>query len=296
MPLHAVFYTSLALAPLGAATAPGCRCEVSQCCEAFNNSVTLADGSLRNRFENMFYSHLPYQDDPSSHIVVARNHGGYSAACSFLNLVPGVFDQEGVCSELASSMENTTVCDAIAASAQAVDRLQEGLPLLSVFHEPGTCAELQGGACWVSREGEAIYSWQIGRNVEWCASQPWTATSLQRQWSVSCPREGELSIQAHWVDDNRTTCSGDYSGGLQATVTGDNWAGGSDGSPRWRCFDVPRGDIGPRDYRLLAYSIGDLPCVEPGSSTTSPISGSSSTSLAALTGVVAAAVARGAMM
>lgn len=96
-----------------------------------------------------------------------RDSGGYSAACSFLNLVPGVFDQDrgGVCSDLAGGMENTTVCEAISSSAEERDRFLAERPswepfsVTSAFVEPGTCAELHNGTCWESREGDAIYSW-----------------------------------------------------------------------------------------------------------------------------------------
>jgi hypothetical protein len=97
-------------------------------------------------------------------------------------------------------------------------------------------------------------------------------------WMVSCSEgckdddQCGLTISAKWVDGNASTygpfkdsrfdvCSGDYSGGLQATIGADGWTAGSEGSPRWTCFDIPPEQMGSGHSRILAYSIGDLPCV-----------------------------------
>jgi len=232
--------------------------------------------------------------------MVARDRAGYSAACSLLNLIPGVFGEDGACSSSADGARNATVCEAIAASGEASGRLRAGRSVLSVFLEPGTCAELQGGACWESREGNAVYEWDslsMGHWDSWCTSQVPVATPAL-WWSLACPSEGGLGIRAKWVDGNAAdsssqgqgACSRDYPGGLRATLGVDGWTAGSDGSPRWRCFDVPREDMGPSDARILVYSIGNLPCVAP-ATTTAATSGGSSTRLAALAHAVAAAAA-----
>jgi hypothetical protein len=237
--------------------------------------------------------------------MMSRNSSGYSAACSLLNLVPGIFDQDsgGACSDLAFSMGNTTVCEAINASAEEREilsaektyPLSEPFSVLSAFLEPGTCAELQDGACWESREGNATYSWDGEvQDSSWCAVQALVGNA-KLQWSVTCPQEGGLKVQAKWRDDDSTDdCptdgSGNYTDGLDATLGADGWLGGGVGGfPRWQCFDVPGG---PSDYRYLMYSVGELPC---GGNGGPPLnSGSSSTSLAALAHAAAAAVVVGA--
>lgn len=303
MVFRAAVYASLPATLLGAAMAPGCGCEVSHCCEAahFNNSQALRD---------VFNGSLPSY--ASQGYEYFRVRAGFSATCGFLNLVPGAFDENGTCSDLALGMQNTTVCEAIADSAEASDRLQAGRSVLSVFVEPGTCAE--EGACWESREGIATYSWEsfsVGQGGSWCqGSGAENTTGLS--WSISCPSEGPgLGVGAKWVngsaadpDHDKDICSRDYSGGVQATLGADGWMGGSDGSPRWRCFDVPRGDMGPSEFHILLYSVGDLPCVATAtatttagdSTTTHESSGSLRTSLAAFAHATAATAALGAVM
>mmetsp|Transcript_63737 Transcript_63737/g.179414 ORF Transcript_63737/g.179414 Transcript_63737/m.179414 type:complete len:305 (+) Transcript_63737:80-994(+) len=304
MALRTAVLASLPVTLLRAAMAPGCGCEVSHCCDAshFNNSQALAE---------VFNGSLPSY--ASKGYSVSRDRAGHSAACGFLNLVPGFFDENGTCSDSAASIQNTTVCEAVAASAEASDRLHAGRSILSVFLEPGTCAE--GGACWESREGVAAYEWDsfsTGHVGSWCQGLVPRATPALA-WSTTCPSEGGLSVRAKWVDGNATgapdgdgdACSRDYSGGIQATLGADGWMAGSDGSPRWQCFDVPRGDMGPSDVRILVYSVGDLPCVATTTTTTTgaattnnhtAISGSLRTSLAAFAHAAAATAAVGAMM
>jgi len=276
-----------------AGMAAGCNCLVSHCCQelAYKNPL-----------------HLAQLFNVSGHNIAGssletRDSGGYSAACSFLNLVPGVFDQDrgGACSDLASGMENTTVCEAISSSAEERDRFLAERPswepfsVTSAFVEPGTCAELHNGTCWESREGDAIYSWDdTTRSPNWCGQHDFDTTRRFR-WGMNCLQDGGLKVQATWWNGSvsSTNCSsdgsGDYSDGIQVTLRTDDWLGGSDGSPHWQCFDVPGG---PSDYRILAYSVGDLPCAV--ATTTSDMSsGSSSTSLAAIAHAAAAAVAAG---
>lgn len=301
MALRAAVFASLPLSLLGAETAPGCGCQVSHCCEAFaafNNTSPLG---------YLFNGSGPFYTSTTAGMHGDEESGGYSPACSFLNLVPGIFVQggatPGACSDVARGMNSTTVCEAIAASAEARERLHAGRSVLSSFLEPGTCGELQDGGCWESREGRATYMWKAGgrdagdtwRHDNWCAAQglsPWRAARVL--WTVTCGSgEGEVSVRAKWVDGNGTDNSsndGDcdsrnYSGGLDATVAADEWMGGSHGSPRWRCFDVPGGD-----YRLLTYIVGDTPCA-PRSSTTPPeSSGSAGLDALAQAAVVAVAV------
>jgi hypothetical protein len=305
MALRAAVYASLPLALLGTDTAPGCGCTVSHCCTAaYNNSEVV---SLAYLFNVSRYS-------SSGRRMMSRDSSGYSAACSLLNLVPGIFDQDsgGACSDLAFSMGDTTVCQAISASAGEREillaekpSLSEPFSVLSAFLEPGTCAELQDGACWESREGNATYSWDGEvQDSSWCAVQALVGNA-KLQWSVTCPQEGGLKVQAKWLDDDSPTVtlpdgveaahcptdgSGNYSGGVEATLGADGWLGGGVGGfPRWQCFDVPGG---PSDYRYLMYSVGELPC---GGNGGPPLnSGSSSTSLAALAHAAAAAVVVGA--
>jgi hypothetical protein len=318
MTLRAGVYASLPLALLGTDAAPGCGCTVSHCCtEAYSNSQDLSLAHLFN--VSRYGSH--------GKSMMGRNSSGYSAACSLLNLVPGIFDQDsgGACSDLAFSMGDTTVCEAINASAEErmilvaekraiLDPFGRGLiepfSILSAFLEPGTCAELQDGACWESREGNATYSWDGAVTVQdsrWCAVQALVGDA-RLQWSVTCPQEGGLKVQAKWLDDDSTNnwladdwpnnwhCptdgSGNYSDGVEATLGVDDWLGGEVGGyPRWQCFDLPGG---PSDYRYLMYSVGELPC--NGGNGGPPLSsGSSSTSLAALAHAAAAAVVVGAM-
>jgi len=276
--------------------AAGCNCPVSHCCQglAYNNSLRLAQ-LFNVSGHNVAGSSLE-----------TRESGGYSAACSFLNLVPGVFDQErgGVCSDLATGMENTTVCEALSSSAEDRDRLLaerserpfwEPFSVTSAFVEPGTCAELQNGTCWESREGDAIYSWDdTSRIPQWCGQHDFGSAWFQ--WGMNCPQDGGLQVHAKWLSDSgssncSTDGSDDYSDGIQVTLRTDDWLGGSGGSPHWQCFDVPGG---PSDYRILAYSVGDLPCAVT-VSTSDMSSGSSSTRLAAIAHAAAAAVAAGAM-
>lgn len=309
MALRAVVYASLPLALLGTDTAPGCGCTVSHCCTAaYSNSEALSR-SLAHLFDaSRYVSH--------GQSVMSRNSSGYSAACSLLNLVPGIFDQDsgGACSDLAFSMGNTTVCEAINASAEereilAAEKtypLSEPFSVLSAFLEPGTCAELQDGACWESREGKATYSWDGAvQDSSWCAVQALVGDA-RLQWSVTCPQEGGLKVQAKWLDDDSPTVtlpdgveaahcptdgSGNYSDGVEATLGADGWLGGGIGGfPRWQCFDVPGG---PSDYRYFMYSVGELPC-NGGNGGPQLSSGRSSTSLAALARAAAAAVVVGA--
>jgi len=289
--------------------APGCNCLVSHCCQelAYNNPLHLA------QLFNVSGHNI------AGHSLKERYSGGYSAACSFLNLVPGVFDQDrgGVCSDLAGGMENTTVCEALSSSAEERDRFLAERPswepfsVTSAFVEPGTCAELHNGTCWESREGDAIYSWDdTTRSPNWCGQHDfggdfrwddttrrfrWDHTTRRFRWGFNCLQDGGLKVQATWWNGSvsSTNCSsdgsGDYSDGIQVTLRTDDWLGGSDGSPHWQCFDFPGG---PSDYRILAYSVGDLPCAV--ATTTSDMSsGSSSTSLAAIAHAAAAAVAAG---
>mmetsp|Transcript_42752 Transcript_42752/g.113506 ORF Transcript_42752/g.113506 Transcript_42752/m.113506 type:complete len:308 (-) Transcript_42752:235-1158(-) len=264
MPLRPVSFAALPLAVFGASGAPGCGCAVSHCCEWTQNksdfveAVFNADGAGMRGY------------------TLASDDAGVSPACSFLNLIPGVHDEGGICSQPSHSAENATVCEAISADEQAVSRLQSGRSILSVFVEPGACAGLQGGACWESEAGPAYYDWRsfdAGVGGGWCAGSVAVATPALA-WMVSCPArcqgDGQcgLLISAKWVDGNASasepgfdSCSGDYSGGLQATMGADAWTAGSEGSPRWSCFDVPPGQMGPGSSRVLAYSIGDLPCV-----------------------------------
>jgi len=308
MAFRACVCASFLLATAGAVMAPGCGCEVHFCCEVLNSSRILAD-----IFNDSLPSHSP------KGFEVTRDRAGFWPACSLLNLIPGVFDEGGMCSDFADGMQNTNVCEAIAASEKANDRLQAGRTVLSNFVEPGTCAELQGGVCWESREGTATYQWDsfvsAGYADSWCTGQVLPVSPVSTPalaWSLTCPQEGGLSIRAKWVDGNATedssrnrgVCSRDFSGGLEATIGADGWTAGSDGSPRWRCFDVPRGDVGPSEYRILAYIIGDLPCVATTTNTTKggntsehiALSGSCDTSLAVLAHVAAAAIAVGTML
>jgi hypothetical protein len=280
------------MALLSACVAAGLNCQVSHCCQelAYNNSLRLA------QLFNVSGHNI------QGHVLETRHSAGYSAACSFLNLVPGVFDQDqaGVCSDLAVGMENTTVCEAISSSAEERDRLLAERPswepfsVTSVFVEPGTCAELQNDTCLESREGNAIYSWDdTARSVEWCAQHGFGADVFQ--WGMTCVQDGGLQVQAKWLSAAPVSyvCSSDgsdnYSDGMQVVLGTDDWLGGSGGSLHWQCFDVPGG---PSDHRMLAYSVGDLPCVV---GTSAFSSDSSSTSLAAIAHVAAAAVAVGAM-
>jgi len=324
MALRAAAYASLPLALLGTDTAPGCGCTVSHCCTAapaYNNSEDLSD-SLAHLFNASRYD---FYDRWM--IGILRNGSGYSAACSLLHLVPGIFDQDsgGACSDLAFSMGDTTVCEAINASAEERETLSAERPcggegqrrcepfsVLSFFLEPGTCAELQDGACWESREGNASYGWD-GAETTWGADQALVGDA-RLQWSATCQQHkvlpsgwrvgvGGLKVQAKWLD---------YSYGVEATLGPDDWLGGGVGGlPRWQCFDVPGGPSagdtaqdGPPgfdvpDYRYLIYSVGELPCNggngEAESESESPLSsGSSGTSFAALAHAVAAAAVAGA--
>merc|ERR1712085_236872 len=96
----------------------------------------------------------------------------------------------------------------------------------------------------------------------WCGQHDFDTTRRFR-WGMNCLQDGGLKVQATWWNGSvsSTNCSsdgsGDYSDGIQVTLRTDDWLGGSDGSPHWQCFDVPGG---PSDYRILAYSVGDLPC------------------------------------
>lgn len=271
--------------------AAGCNCLVSHCCQelAYDNSLRLA------QLFNVSGHNI------GGHWWETRDSGGYSAACSFLNLVPGVFDQDrgGVCSDLAGGMENTTVCEAISSSAEERDRFLAERPswepfsVTSAFVEPGTCAELHNGTCWESREGDAIYSWDdTAHSPNWCAQHVFD-TIRRFQWGMNCLQDGGFKVQATFFNGSGSagTCSSDgsedYSDGIQVTLRTDDWLGGSGGSPHWQCFDVPGG---PSDYRILAYSVGDLPCAV---ATSDMSSGSSSTSLAAIAHAAAAAVAAG---
>lgn len=300
MALRFGVYASLPLALLGTDTAPGCGCTVSHCCTAaYNNS------------EGLSLAHLFNVSRYSSHgqSMMSRNSSGYSAACSLLNFVPGIFDHErgGACSDLAFSMGDTTVCEAINASAEERETLlaekpslSEPFSVLSAFLERGTCAELQTGACWVSREGNATYSWDGAvQDSSWCALLALVGDA-RLQWSVTCAQEGGLKVRAKWLDDDSTAdCptdgSGNYSDGVEATLGADDWfGGGAGGFPRWQCFDVPGG---PSDYRYLMYSVGELPCDDGnGGKEGTPLnSDSASTSLAALARAAAAAAVVGAM-
>jgi len=295
MALRAAVYASLPLGLLGADMAPGCGCQVSHCCEVFNNSPALGLAPLFN--ESL---------ESSGQTMGNQDHVGDAAVCSFLNLVPGMFDQAkgGVCSESAAGMANTSVCEAIAASTEPRGRLRARRPsmaqpfsVLANFLEPGSCAELQDGACWESRDGNATYSWDGSKQPSWCAVLALVDVT-RLKWSMTCAQDGGLDIKAKWLDDDvedgacPSDGSGNYSGGLEATLRADDWLGGSDGSPSWRCFDVPGG---PSDYRILAYSVGTLPCAAETTSTTPASSGSFSTSLAALAYAAIAAVVAEAM-
>jgi len=300
MALRFGVYASLPLALLGTDTAPGCGCTVSHCCTAaYNNS------------KGLFLPRLFNVSRYSSHgqSMMSRNNSGYSAACSLLNFVPGIFDQDsgGACSDLAFSMGDTTVCEAINASAEEREillaekpSLSEPFSVLSAFLERGTCAELQKGACWVSREGNATYSWDGALQDSSSCTVQALVGDARLQWSVTCAQEVGLKVQAKWLDDDSTDdCptdgSGNYSDGVEATLGADDWlGGGAGGFPRWQCFDVPGG---PSDYRYLMYSVGELPCNDGNGDNGGTLlnSDSTSTSLAALARAAAAAAVVGAM-
>jgi len=267
MSLRPVSFAALPLAAFAATDAPGCGCAASHCCGRTQNNSDV---------EAMFNA----EGVASQGYTFATDDARVSVACDFLDLIPGVHDEGGVCSPSSHSAQNTTVCEAISASEQAVSRLHSGRSMLSVFAEPGSCAELQGGACWESEAGQVYYGIfhaslsndLMGASCSGSLTQLTDATPAlpALAWMVSCPErcEGDgcgLTISAKWVDGNASarfdSCSGDYSGGLQATIGADGWTAGSEGSPRWSCFDVPPGQMGPGDSRVLAYSIGDLPCV-----------------------------------
>jgi len=305
MSLRSVTVAALPLAAFAATGAPGCGCAVSQCCDWIQNNSAV---------EAVFNA----EGVAIQGYTLATDDADVSPTCSFLNLIPGVHDEGGVCSQSSHSAQNTTVCEAISASEQAVSRLHSGRSILSVLVEPGSCAELQGGACWKSEAGQAYYDWQSFDSSQaggWCTGSMAIATPALA-WMVSCSGgckdddQCGLNIGARWVDGNASTygpfkdsrfepCSGDYSGGLHATIGADGWTAGSEGSPRWSCFDVPPGQMGPGDSRVLAYSIGDLPCVAAptttgGSDTTTATTESSSCTRVVhgiLTRIVSAALA-----
>lgn len=305
MSLRSVSLAALPLTALAAAGAPGCGCAVSHCCGWVQNN---------SEVESVFNP----EGVPNKGYTMATDSGGVSPTCSFLNVIPGVRDEGGICSQSSHSAQNTTVCEAISASEQAVSRLHSGRPILSVFVEPGSCSELQGGACWESEAGHtAYYSWQsFDPSSEvggWCSGFV-AVNAPALAWMASCPADPDtglgckgddqcgLLINAKWVDNNDSsfeTCSGDYSGGLQATIGATGWTAGSEGSPRWSCLDVPPGQMGSGDSRVLVYSFGDLPCVAAptttGSSdattTTTESSSCARVGRAMLTQIVSAALA-----
>jgi len=259
MSVLAAVCASLPLVLLAAPTAPGCGCEVSHCCSASNASI---GGSLAELFSRDLTG--------ARTVALTMNSSGYSPFCGFLNLVPG----SSSCA--AESGRNATVCQAIAADAEAADRLQAGPTILSVFVEPGACADARADACWESGEGQGggIYSdytwhsWSTGSRDGWCSKQV-IPVAPALIWSVACPRDGGLSLSAKWVDGNSTDtsepCAATWAGGLRAdNLTAGDWQGGADGAPRWQCFDVPREQMGTSDARILLYSVGDLPCVAAG--------------------------------
>merc|ERR1712039_1064717 len=91
-------------------------------------------------------------DRAYSYFTMISNHT-YAPACSFLHLIPGAFEEGGICSDLLGSAENSTLCEAISANEQAKNRLSSGRSVLSIFQEPGSCAQLQGDICWGHEEG-----------------------------------------------------------------------------------------------------------------------------------------------
>jgi hypothetical protein len=206
-----------------------------------------------------------------------------SPTCSFLNLIPGVHDEGGVCSQSSPSAQNTTVCEAISASEQAVSRLHSGRSILSVFVDPGSCAELQGGACWESEAGPARYRWEESFDSSPHLNMSMPATNSTPAFALSCS-EG-------CKDDDQCGLTISVTG-LQATIGADGWTAGSEGSPRWTCFDLPPDQMGSGHYRILAYSIGDLPCVAAPTTTGSSDTTTATTESSSCTRVVHGFLAR----
>jgi hypothetical protein len=209
-----------------------------------------------------------------------------SPTCSFLNLIPGVHDEGGVCSQSSPSAQNTTVCGAISASEQAVSRLHSGRSIVSVFVGPGSCAELQGGACWESEAGLAYYGWAsfdsspagVWRMDPELRLNSTLALALMVSYSEGGKDDDQCGLTISATD-------------FQATIGADDWTAGSEGSPRWTCFDLPPDQMGSA-YSILAYSIGDLPCVAAPTTTGSSDTTTATTESSSCTRVVHGFLAR----
>jgi len=180
-----------------------------------------------------------------------------------------------VCSQVLNNTQNLSLCDALSADKQAMSRLSNGRSVLSMFREPGSCAQLDSDVCWSHGAGRITHLWDSfdANELRSCSGTKETPTIVYR---TSCESEG-LSINAKWVDGNQSdACEVNYTGGLQITLGAADWTTASQGSPRWRCFDIPRGQIGTKDHRIVAYSMGDVPCVSASTTTTTAGSESSS--------------------